>query len=242
MGALKNIAGPRFGSLTAVSPTHRTLSSGRRMPAWSLKCDCGKIVVAMTVNLQKGHHQSCGCRRGELIASHYEGDTHKPEYSVYRQMLDRCYLTTAPNFKWYGGKGVTVCERWRRGTNELTGFQTFMADMGPRPDGLTLDRIDPFEPYRPDNCRWASWAEQAQNKREHRLSPFEQAVLRKRRGDATRGEKSVRAKLTDAMVLEIKKLIRAGARTGDLALRFDVAPQTISGIKAGRNWSHVEAA
>lgn len=123
-----------------------------------------------------------------------------------------------------------------------TGFQAFMADMGPRPDGLTLDRIDPFEPYQPDNCRWASWAEQAQNKREHRLSPFELAALRKQRSDARRGEKSTQAKLTDAMVLEIKKLIRAGARTGDLAEQFNVAPQTICGIKAGRNWTHVEAA
>lgn len=167
MPVAHRLAGRKFGSLTAISPTKKTLSSGRRMPAWSLKCECGKIVVAMTVNLMKGKHMSCGCRRTDWIAERFPGDTKKPEYRVYRQMLDRCYLGTAPNFQWYGGKGVAVCERWRRGTNDLTGFQAFMADMGPRPDGLTLERNNPFMDYSPDNCRWATWAEQHKNHRRH---------------------------------------------------------------------------
>lgn len=161
--------GARTGIMTVISKTSKTLSSGRRMPAWSLKCDCGKIVVAMVENIRKDKHRSCGCKRREYIyeTCGYRGDTLKPLYSVYRQMLDRCYLETAPNFKWYGGKGVTVCDRWRRGTNLLTGFQCFEADMGPRPDGLTLDRIDPFLNYEPANCRWATWTQQANNRRSH---------------------------------------------------------------------------
>lgn len=235
-------AGVRIGSLTVVAPTHKTLSSGRRMPAWSMRCDCGKIVVAMTVNITKGNHQSCGCKRNELISAHYPGDTKRPEYSVYRQMLDRCYLETAPNFRFYGGKGITVCERWRRGTNELTGFQAFMADMGPRPEGLTVERDDPFKPYEPSNCRWATWAEQHANRREHHLSPFERAQLRKKRSEQRQGERSPLALLTDAQVARMKASIAAGARTSDLAKLYGVAPQTICGIKYGRNWTHVKAA
>lgn len=163
--------GVRIGSLTAVSKTYKTLSSGRKMPGWSLKCDCGTIVVAMTVNLTKGKHRSCGCNRRDLSmeSKGQVGVTSMPEYRVYRQMLDRCYLPTSPNFHWYGERGVGVCQRWREGVDGLTGFLCFMADMGPRPDGLTLDRINPFGDYGPDNCRWATWLEQAANKRSNHV-------------------------------------------------------------------------
>lgn len=233
------VPGAKIGFLTVVAKTTRALSSGRVMPAWSLRCDCGKIVVAMSVNLTKGKHQSCGCKKVALAAAHYPGDSKRPEYRVYRQMLDRCYLETAPNFKWYGGKGVSVCERWRRGTNELTGFQAFIADMGDRPEGLTLERNDPRKPYEPSNCRWATWAEQGRNRREHHMSVFERVALKRQRSERTRGERSVNARLTDAQVRIIKRMIADGARTSHLAKMFDVAPQTISGIKRGDKWVHV---
>jgi hypothetical protein len=161
--------GERHGFLTVTRYTHRELSSGRRMPAWELVCDCGNTVVAMTVNLTKGKHRSCGCKRADLQCetAGYERDARKPVYRVYRQMLDRCYLATAPNYQWYGEKGVKVCDRWRYGEGGRTGFQCFEADMGERPDGLTLDRIDPFMDYNPDNCRWATWTQQANNQRRH---------------------------------------------------------------------------
>lgn len=136
----------------------------------------------MTVNLAKGKHQSCGCdkiarMRKTKISSRpkcraNDGKTpvsKRPEYRIYRQMLDRCYLETARNYPWYGGRGVGVCERWRRGENGLTGFEAFFEDMGPRAKGLSLDRIDVDSDYGPSNCRWATWAEQARNKRNNRL-------------------------------------------------------------------------
>lgn len=162
-------AGDRLGNLALVSPTHRILSSGRKMPAWVVRCDCGNEVVAMTTNLKKGKYKSCGCQRVANIqkSRQHIGVTKMPEYRVYRQMLDRCYRENARNYKWYGGKGVGVCERWRFGEDGRDGFLCFLADMGPRPDRLTLDRIDPFKNYDPDNCRWATWAVQGQNRRAH---------------------------------------------------------------------------
>lgn len=231
--------GVRIGGLTVISKTAKTLSSGRRMPGWSLRCDCGKIVVAMTVNLTKGKHKSCGCRRSDWIADRYPGVTKHPLYTVFRQMLDRCYLETAPNFKWYGGKGVEVCDRWREGEQGRLGFECFLEDMGERPDGLTLDRIDPTKNYEPSNCRWATWAEQAANRREHHMSRSERAMLRKQRREARQGEKSPGAKLKDAQVSVIKRRLREGARPSDLARQFEVSPQTISGIKNGWKWTHI---
>jgi hypothetical protein len=103
MGQAVDRTGHRFGILTAVEPTYRWLSSGRRMPAWKMKCDCGAEVVAMTCNLVRGKHQSCGCKKGELNSARYRGDTKLPEYRVYRQMLDRCYLPAAKNFNFLDG-------------------------------------------------------------------------------------------------------------------------------------------
>lgn len=166
--------GKRFGMLVATEPTRRTLSSGRRMTAWVLKCDCGEEVTAFTENLRKGKHMSCGCDKfraiGEANATHgaqrvSSSREDRQLYSVWRQMKDRCFLKTAPNYHWYGGNGVTVCDRWVNGDGIASGFECFRQDMGPRPKGMTLDRVDPTGNYEPGNCRWASWQVQNTNKR-----------------------------------------------------------------------------
>lgn len=251
--------GQRFGMLTAVEPTRRVLSSGRVMPAWRLRCDCGAEVIAMTVNLRKGHHSSCGClakkraeeRRAQVEALRAERasaaeakaearaavkkstpvecpwHSGMPEYRVYRQMLQRCYLKTAPNYRFYGAKGVTVCDRWRFGEDGKRGYHCFIEDMGLRPEGLTLDRIDPFKPYGPGNCRWATWQEQAANKREHYLDPAAQERLRKARGAARRI-------VTPEIKREILARLRRGERQWPIARSLGISQTTVSYVKLGQ--------
>lgn len=85
-------------------------------------------------------------------------------------MLDRCYNPDHASYHHYGGRGITVCDRWRYGVVGKTGLECFIEDMGPRPEGLTLDRRNNDGNYEPGNCRWATWSEQLTNRRPNRRS------------------------------------------------------------------------
>jgi hypothetical protein len=143
----------RYGRLTVI---------GNAKGGWLCRCDCGAEKVVRTQALKSGSTQSCGCYQAAVrTRARSHGMTHDPIYRLWVSMMDRCYRSNVPNFRFYGARGITVCERWHT-------FQNFHADMGDRPEGTSLDRIDNSRGYEPENCRWSALTAQSRNTRRNR--------------------------------------------------------------------------
>lgn len=158
MGAI-NMIGERYGRLMVVAkaPSDRYWNA-----KWLCQCDCGNKKEVLRMNLVKGLTQSCGCYHKEIMReegkrSRRHGLALSKTYKTWIAMVRRCTKPTDQAWKHYGQMGITVCDRW------IHSFENFYADMGDRPDKMTIDRINPFKGYSPDNCRWATALTQAQN-------------------------------------------------------------------------------
>lgn len=150
--------GDRFGRLVVIERVPNPTGAKSRC-----QCDCGGFIEVFHSNLKR-YTNSCGClrrekgsERGKLAKKH--GYTRTRTYQSWRAMKKRCYLPQNPSYDYYGARGIRVCKRWYHS------FEAFLADMGERPEGMTLDRIDPSGNYTPSNCRWATPATQAMNQR-----------------------------------------------------------------------------
>lgn len=153
--------GQRFGRLVVLwRGPNKVEPSGATRSAWQCRCDCGTGIVVTGHALSKGHTRSCGCLTKEKPIKH--GMARKPIYRVWWMMRQRCENPNFTSFASYGGRGITVCDRWQE-------FSNFYADMGDPTPGMTLERIDNDKGYNPDNVRWASRLEQAQNRRTNTL-------------------------------------------------------------------------
>lgn len=139
---------------------YRAPNIGRRT-AWWCECDCGAFRVVLTQSLRNGSSASCGCLKRErmsgVMAVHRACGTR--EYNSWQNMIQRCTNVNRKEYANYGGRGITVCPEWR------LSFEAFYKDMGPRPEGMTLDRADNEGNYEPGNCRWATRSQQNHNQR-----------------------------------------------------------------------------
>jgi hypothetical protein len=154
------------------------LNSSQGKPTWNCQCDCGTTTRVAAVSLARGHAKSCGCFNREAASArlstlvtrlnYKHGNATRRgtslTYKSWLSMRTRCYRPVNPHDKAnYQDRGIVVCERW------CDSFENFLADMGPRPPGKSIDRIDNSGNYEPGNCRWATAKEQASNRRQPRL-------------------------------------------------------------------------
>jgi hypothetical protein len=172
MARLERLIGRQFDRLTVRGGPRY---SGHNPPRahWFAECDCGEWGWFRASRLKGGTTKSCGCLQREESArrnvkqfsrhGHARQSGRSRTYTTWQMLRQRCTNPRNPNYRWYGGRGITVCERW------LHNFENFLADMGHRPTGKSIDRINSNGDYEPSNCRWATPSEQLRNRRAARL-------------------------------------------------------------------------
>jgi hypothetical protein len=174
-GCLKHVEGrgmhdlstQRFGRLTAIERAGRHMANG--VP-WRCLCECGNEIVVPSGRLKSGNTKSCGCLSRDITGSlrRTHGMSRSSEYASWTSMKDRCFNPNNDDYALYGGRGITVCRRWKNS------FENFLADMGTKPfPRASIDRINTNGNYSPTNCRWSSQKTQTRNKRTNKVIEFD---------------------------------------------------------------------
>lgn len=219
MGTFIDLSGRRFGRLIV---SDRAPNNGRKT-VWNFVCDCGAAGSASYDNLAAGKVKSCGCLQAEVRAtngkrSKVHGHTSidgvasmSPTYASWYAMRRRCLYEKHPKYAEYGGRGITICDRWLHGEGGMTGFECFLSDMGERPVGMSIDRADSDLGYLPSNCRWATDAGQSRNRRSSVMTMDRANAIRSKHG---RGEASY----------------------SQLAKHYGVSVSTVAGVVQRRTW------
>lgn len=206
----KDLIGAVFGKLTVVKELEPKVYSGYyKNRQFQCFCECGSIVVRGYNSLhdKRSIISSCGCAIDQSAKSTIHGFTGTPTHISWSAMKQRCLNTNDPNYYKYGGRGITIeDDRWFE-------FENFLTDMGERPEGKTLDRIDNSKGYCADNCRWATSEQQAHNSRV--------------------------TKLTKADVYRIRLMRSEGLTYKDIASKFNVNSGTIGHICRGETWKNI---
>lgn len=172
MSVVKTITpGDRFGRWTALEKTERrSFPCGKDQIFHECRCDCGTIQMVGSYKLRIGHSRSCGCLQAEVTIERslkhgFSRNSRNGRTKIYRawcNMINRCTNPNVPHYDNYGGRGITVCERW------LSSFENFLEDMGEPPPTHTIDRLDNDKGYFKENCAWRTPKEQANNRRPRR--------------------------------------------------------------------------
>lgn len=164
------LIGQVFGRLTVIGEAER---SKHNHIQWYCECSCGKVTIVTTACLKTGNTISCGCYGDEcrLVNARTHGMRRTKVYVTWCQMIARCLDQNSISYKNYGGRGISICDRWRQ-------FNNFFADMGDRPfKNAQIDRIDNEGNYEPGNCKWSTPAENALNRRSTRYITYNGETL-----------------------------------------------------------------
>ena len=167
MSRRKDETGNVYGRLTVISYGGTEVKpSGQKFSTWICLCECGEQTTVAASALRQGATQSCGCFHKErsIESNTTHGDAGKTAYNAWCSMRARCLIPTSSGYSDYGGRGITICDRW---VDEKDGYLNFLGDMGEPPKSTSLDRINNDGNYYPENCRWAD--KSTQNFNRHKL-------------------------------------------------------------------------